>query len=76
MFNVIKKLVYIWLLAYLAFVVISVFSGGSVVREIGEKFRIPYFDKLAEEGDALKRKADSFFRSTNGKKQKEEEKIY
>jgi len=75
-FNIVKKLVYIWLLAYLAFMLISVFSGGSVMRELGQKFGLSFFEKLADESDGIKRKADSFLRRTDRTKDKGEEKPY
>ena len=76
MFNFIKKFVYAWLLAYVAFMLISVFSGGSVMREFGERLGLSFFEKLANEGDAIKRKADSFLRRSSGTKDKGEEKVY
>jgi hypothetical protein len=74
-FNFLKKLVYAWLIAYLAFFVTSIVFGGGIVRDIGDKLGLHYFDKLAEEGDAIKRKADSLLRrGGNAAKEKEEEK--
>jgi hypothetical protein len=72
MFNFFKKLLYLWVIAYLAFFVTSILFGGGIVRDIGEKLGFHHFDKLAEEGDAIKHKADSFLGRGNGAKEKEE----
>ena len=74
MFNFLKKLVYLWLIAYLAFFLTSVFFGGGIIRDINEKLGFSYFEKLAEEGDAIKRKADSLLGRARGTKEKEEDK--
>jgi hypothetical protein len=74
MLNFLKKLVYAWLIAYVAFLITSVFFGGRIVRDISEKLGLHYFEKIAEEGDAIKRKMDSFFGRGNGTKEKGDEK--
>jgi hypothetical protein len=70
--NFLKKLIYLWLIAYLAFFVTSILFGGGIVRGIGEKLGLHYFEKLAEEGDAIKRKADSLLGRADATKAKEE----
>jgi hypothetical protein len=74
MFNFFKKFLYLWVVAYLAFFVTSIFFGGGIIRGIGEKLGLHYFEKLAEEGDAIKHKADSFLGKGNGAKEKGEDK--
>jgi hypothetical protein len=71
-FNFFKKFLYLWVIAYLAFFVTSLLFGGGIIRGIGEKLGLHYLDKLAEEGDAIKHKADSLFGRGNGAKENEE----
>ena len=73
-FNFIKKLIYLWLFAYLVFLVTSVFFGGGIMKDIGEKLGIQYFDKLADDGDAIKHKVDSLLGRLDETKEQREEK--
>jgi hypothetical protein len=72
--NFIKKFIYFWLLAYIAFLVTSIFFGGGIVKEIGEKFNNKFLAELADEGDAIKNKADSLMGRLAGVKEQREEK--
>ena len=73
-FSFLKKLVYIWMAAYLAFLFTSVLFGGRVMKGIGEKSGIHYFEKLADESDAIKHKVDSLLGRAGKLKEQGEEK--
>lgn len=72
MFKLLKRLIFVLILAAIAFVVISALSGGERFRWLGKKVE-QQSEKVGDEADKLKAKSDKVLKGLDKTKEKVKE---
>ena len=72
MFKLIRRLIFLFILAIIAFVVISILSGGERFRWFGKKVE-QQSEKVGEKADKLKEKSDTVLKGIEKTKEKVKE---